>query len=56
MSRRFFMNPHTGSVDTEENWRADFASMPPEQWGADTFDGAYLIEVVRDEHGGWIEQ
>ena len=26
------MNPYTGSVDTEENWKADFESMSPETW------------------------
>lgn len=38
----YLMNPHTGSVDTEENWRAE---MPG--WG-DTAEEQFksLIEVV----------
>ena len=51
---RFFMNPHTGSIDTEENWRSDFASMTSEEWGGETFDDAGLIEV--DKNGSEITE
>jgi hypothetical protein len=49
------MNPATGSVATEAEWRADFARMDPEEWGADTFEGAGLVEVRRNAEGDWEE-
>jgi hypothetical protein len=48
-TRRMLMNPHTGSVDTEENWRADARD---NGW---SFDDATLIEVLKDGRGGWQE-
>ena len=41
----YLMNPPTGSVDTEENWRADFEDTVPELWGGPAFEDAELIEV-----------
>ena len=52
---RLLMNPSGGSVDTEENWRADFARMSPEEWGGDAFEDADLIEVEPDGDGWWKE-
>lgn len=54
------MNPATGSVASLEEWRADFASMSPEEievvWGGLDFEDADLIEVVLDEDSKtWIE-
>ena len=46
---RFLMNPHTGSVDTAENWAAD-----AERDGWD-FETAELVDVVPDGSGGWRE-
>ena len=43
------MNPHTGSVDTAENWAAD-----AERDGWD-FETAELVDVVPDGSGGWRE-
>lgn len=51
---KMLMNPFTGSVDTEENWRADMADwettadgLTPEQ------QFALLVEVEADGQGGW---
>lgn len=61
------MNPHTGSVDTRENWLADCESMEIYQWhgyeSMDEFKNGVgciewdndLIEVVKDENGDWVE-
>ena len=43
---KILMNPCTGSIDTEENWRADFDTRDRETWGSDTFEDADLIEMV----------
>ena len=53
-TEKFLMNPFTGSVDTEENWLSEMSS-----WDEDPkecqrqFDT--LIEVVKNEHGDWVE-
>ena len=44
------MNPNTGSVDTEENWRADSRA---DGWD---FDSAGPVEVIKDDNGDWVEQ
>lgn len=54
------MNPATGSVASLEEWRADFASMSPEEreelWGGLNFEDAELVEVFWDEEShNWIE-
>ena len=54
-STRYFMNPTTGSVAPESEWREDFASMTAEEWGGERFEDAGLIEVVQDENGEWVE-
>ena len=45
----YLMNPATGSVQTEADWRADAES---DGWD---FDAAELVEVVRDAEGQWVE-
>lgn len=49
---KMFMNPFTGSVAPEPEWREDFAAIAPEDrpvvWGGDTFESAGLIPVVWD--------
>lgn len=45
MSTAYLMNPHTGSVDTAENWKAE----------GFTKENSDLIEVVKDENGDWVE-
>jgi hypothetical protein len=50
----YLMNPHTGSVDTEENWKSEFREMSSEEWGGKTYEDARLFEVVKDEDGDWI--
>jgi hypothetical protein len=65
---KYFMNPQTGSVDTEENWRDEyerhketgtldqwFPSGPFEGVRRDPLTGAGLVDVVRDENGDWVE-
>jgi hypothetical protein len=57
-NEKLFMNPMTGSVDTLENWQAEFAA-DKELWGSATWD-AWLIAVrptdesEKEEHGDWI--
>lgn len=41
----YLMNPHTGSVDTAGNWKAE----------GHTQENSNLIAVVKDESGEWIE-
>lgn len=41
----FLMNPHTGTVQTADDW-ADDGYTP---------DNADLVEVEQDENGDWVE-
>lgn len=55
---RHLMNPATGSVDTEENWRADYAASDPAEWNPEDPGAewdANLSEVRKDENGDWVE-
>jgi hypothetical protein len=45
MSTIYLMNPHTGTVQTADEWAAD----------GYTTANADLIEVTKDEKGDWIE-
>ena len=55
------MNPATGSVDTESQWRHEYRSLMTEGkdgvilWGGTEFEDAGLIEVRKDENGDWVE-
>lgn len=53
------MNPATGSVAPEAEWREDFEAMAPEDredlWGSSEFWGSGLIEVIPDGNGWWVE-
>lgn len=46
---KFLMNPATGSVAPEIEWRAEFACIAPEYrvevWGGSNFEDGGLIEV-----------
>lgn len=44
MSEVYLINPHTGSVDTKENWEAEGFNQ----------ENSYLVEVIQDEDGEWI--
>lgn len=48
-TEKMLMNPATGSVAPESEWREDFASMSHEEWGGETFEDAELIEVVKND-------
>lgn len=48
---KMLMNPTTGSVAPESEWRADFESMTPEEWGGENFEDAVLVEVVPNNEG-----
>lgn len=52
------MNPATGSVATEAEWRAEFQAMTADErlalWGGSRFEDADLVEVVK-RHGDWVE-
>lgn len=48
---KMLMNPHTGSVAPESEWRKDFESMTAEEWGGNSFEDADLIEVVPNVEG-----
>lgn len=50
-TERMLMNPYTGSVAPESEWRADFENMTAEQWGGESFEDGELIEVVRNTPG-----
>lgn len=65
---KHLMNIHTGIIDTEENWRADYESMSLCEWfGFETDEcmqaaidddcawDANLIVVIRDDMG-WTEK
>lgn len=50
MTTKHLMNPNTGSVDTEENWRAEMAGWDNEEESVEEqFDA--LIEVVLADGG-----
>ena len=48
---KMLMNPATGSVAPEREWREDFASMTAEEWGGQNFEDGGLIEVVPNVAG-----
>ena len=52
------MNPCTGSVATETEWRAEFQAMTADErlalWGGSRFEDADQVEVVK-RHGDWVE-
>jgi len=60
---RYLMNPNTGTVNTEEHWKAEMANWTHlNDDGIETasvenqhqqFDS--LIEVVQDKSGSWVE-
>lgn len=57
---KMLMNPFTGSVAPESEWREDFAAIAPEDrpevWGGENFEDAVLIPVVWDkENQNWRE-
>lgn len=57
---KMLMNPATGSVAPESEWREDFASMTAEEreelWGGQNFEDAGLVEVIWDEEANdWRE-
>lgn len=65
MTERMLMNPATGSIAPESEWRSDYedcqlhAERTGENlsalWGGPDFEDAGLIEVVQDENGEWKE-
>jgi len=61
---KYLMNPYTGSVDTEENWKEEQHTLTSNFMDEDLeefdpveqqrqFDA--LIEVVKDKNGDWVE-
>lgn len=54
----YWMHPETGSVDTEENWKADFEKFKMrgrlDEWGSNAWN-THLVHVVMDSNGEWIE-
>lgn len=40
---KYYMNPHTGSVDTLDGWFPF------------TLENSKLIEVKKDDNGDWVE-
>ena len=51
MNANYLMNPHTGTVQTRDEWLADFGACEPEEWGGENFEDADLIEVVPNIEG-----
>lgn len=60
MSEKMYMNVHTGSVDTRDNWLLSYTEeeledrwlTAEEAWEED--EGTHLLEVTRI-NGEWIE-
>jgi len=52
--QKHLMNPETGSVDTEKNWRSE---MPGWDEEITTQQEQYnsLVEVKKDRNGDWVE-
>ena len=48
------MNPKTGGVAPESEWRTDFENIASVVWGGPKFEDAGLIEVERDVKGRWV--
>jgi hypothetical protein len=48
-----YMNVHTGSIATLQDWADDFISMDSDQWGSSSFllhtDKDALVEVHQDD-------
>lgn len=42
----FLMEPVSGVVQTEEEWRADFARMDSDMWGGESFEDAALYPAT----------
>jgi len=42
----YLMNPHTGTVETEQVWTEE----------GHTINNSDFIEVVKDENGDWIDK
>ena len=45
------MNPATGSVFPEAEWRKIYANVSPEEWGGQEFEDARMEEVVLNQPG-----
>lgn len=53
---KYLMNPDTGSVDTEEAWRAEMAAWDGEETEEERqAQLARLVEVQQDDNGDWVE-
>ena len=51
IAQKLLMNPATGSVDTEENWQAEFSTWE----GGQQAQLDALVEVQKDSSGEWGE-
>lgn len=52
----FYMNIPTGSVDTGENWEADFNGRDKKDFPTwQDWCGDSLIKVKKNESGEWVE-
>ena len=49
---QMYMNPHTGTVQTLDDWQADYRTDDKELWPLGP-PPAGLVEVVPDGDGGW---
>lgn len=66
MTTIYLMNPHTGTVDTKDNWRDEYEAMEPCEWFGydDSEESAEIIEdmswdckliEVKKDSDGWAE-
>lgn len=56
MKVTYLMNPHTGSVMPEADWRADMSSWEPSEDGLSPQQQfECLVEVEKDRDGNWVE-
>ena len=51
---QMYMNPHTGTVQTLDDWQADYRTDDKELWPSGPPPGG-LVEVVKDGDGQWAE-
>lgn len=49
----FLMDPETGVVQTEAEWRSTYSLLPADLWGGERFEEVPLIRVTGDDGVLW---
>lgn len=50
---KHLLEPHSGIVQTEDEWRATWRRTDPELWGGPEFEDLELVEVHLNDAGQW---